>query len=254
MLIDWFTVAAQFVNFIVLVVLLKWLFYRPILNAMAAREQRIANALRDAASKNAAAETKLNAVQKQEQEIQNNRARLLKTAADEAEASRLRLITAAKEEVAAMRQCWVEATQRDKERVEHELAITLQSELLGLVRTVLRDLSGIQLEDAIARKFIAQLKAMAPADVARLRSDTQIPPVLRSSFEISEQGRKELQKAVEQELGAVTVRFETAPDLVCGVELATQGHKLSWNIQDWLRSFERSLQEALDNTATHAHP
>ncbi|MGZ4971767.1 MAG: F0F1 ATP synthase subunit B family protein [Limisphaerales bacterium] len=253
-MIDWFTVGAQFVNFIVLVALLKWLFYRPILNAMAAREERIASALRDAAGKNAAAEAQLNAVQKQEQEIQNNRARLLKTAADEAEASRLKLVTTAKEEVTAMRQRWVEAAQRDKERVEHELVGTLQSELLALVGTVLRDLSGTQLEDAIAKRFVAQLKAIAPGDKARMRSDSKSPPVIRSSFAMPQQSQHELQEVVEQELGAGTVRFETAPDLVCGVELATEGHKLSWNVQDWLRSFERSLQESLDNTATHARP
>src|SRR6266704_2311996 len=44
MLIDWFTVGAQFINFIVLVLLMKRFLYRPILEAMAAREQRIAAA------------------------------------------------------------------------------------------------------------------------------------------------------------------------------------------------------------------
>ncbi len=45
MLIDWFTVSAQFINFIVLVLLMKRFLYRPILEAMAARERQIATAL-----------------------------------------------------------------------------------------------------------------------------------------------------------------------------------------------------------------
>ena len=254
MLIDWFTVGAQFVNFVVLVVLLRWLFYRPILKAMAAREERIANALRDAARKNAAAEAQLNAVQKQEQEIQAARADLLKKATDEAETSRLRLIADAKAEVGAMRQRWFDSVQREKEHIEHELVVTLQSELLALVQTVLRDLAGTQLEDAIAKKFVAELKTISPNDKAQFRSDLTAPVVVRSSFEIPPQAQGELKKAVEQELGARDVRFATATDLVCGVELATSGHKLSWNVQDWLRSFERSLQETLDNTTPHATP
>ena len=45
MLIDWFTVSAQVVNFLILVWLLKRFLYRPILNAIDAREKRIAKEL-----------------------------------------------------------------------------------------------------------------------------------------------------------------------------------------------------------------
>jgi len=51
MLIDWFTVVAQVVNFLILVWLLKRFLYRPILNAIDAREKRIATKLADAAAK-----------------------------------------------------------------------------------------------------------------------------------------------------------------------------------------------------------
>ena len=42
MLIDWFTVVAQVVNFLILVWLLKRFLYKPILDAIDAREKRIA--------------------------------------------------------------------------------------------------------------------------------------------------------------------------------------------------------------------
>ena len=51
MLIDWFTVGAQVVNFIILIWLLKRFLYRPILTAIDTREQRIAAELADAATK-----------------------------------------------------------------------------------------------------------------------------------------------------------------------------------------------------------
>ena len=43
MTIDWFTVGAQIVNFIVLVWLLKRFLYKPVLAAIDAREKRIAD-------------------------------------------------------------------------------------------------------------------------------------------------------------------------------------------------------------------
>jgi F-type H+-transporting ATPase subunit b len=48
MLIDWFTVGAQVLNFLILVWLMKRFLYKPILNAIDAREKRIAKELADA--------------------------------------------------------------------------------------------------------------------------------------------------------------------------------------------------------------
>src|ERR1700691_1371485 len=49
MLINWFTVGAQVINFIVLVWLLKRFLYKPVLNAIDAREKRVAGDLANAA-------------------------------------------------------------------------------------------------------------------------------------------------------------------------------------------------------------
>ena len=48
MQIDWLTVAAQIINFLVLIWLLQRFLYRPITNAMARREARIEERLSDA--------------------------------------------------------------------------------------------------------------------------------------------------------------------------------------------------------------
>ncbi len=51
MLIDWFTVGAQALNFLILVWLMKRFLYRPILHAIDAREKPIAGELADAVGK-----------------------------------------------------------------------------------------------------------------------------------------------------------------------------------------------------------
>ncbi len=48
MQIDWLTVIAQIVNFLILVWLLKRFLYQPVINAMDQREQRIAERLQKA--------------------------------------------------------------------------------------------------------------------------------------------------------------------------------------------------------------
>ncbi len=51
MLINWFVVAAQIINFLILVALLKRFLYGPIVAAMTAREDKIAGRLKEAQQK-----------------------------------------------------------------------------------------------------------------------------------------------------------------------------------------------------------
>ena len=92
MLIDWFTVGAQALNFIILVWLLKRFLYKPILNAVDAREKRIAAELADADAKKAEAQKERDEFQHKNEEFDQQRATLLSKATDEANAERQRLL------------------------------------------------------------------------------------------------------------------------------------------------------------------
>ena len=80
MLIDWFTVGAQALNFIVLVWLLKRFLYKPILNAIDAREKRIATELADADAKKAEAQRERDEFQHKNEAFDQQRAALLSKA------------------------------------------------------------------------------------------------------------------------------------------------------------------------------
>ena len=55
-----------------------------------------------------------------------------------------------------------------------------------------------------------------------------------------------IQNALNETFSAdVRVRFETAPDLVSGIELATNGQKVGWSIADYLTSLEKGVGELL---------
>ena len=78
MLIDWFTVIAQIVNFLILVWLLQRFLYRPILDAIDAREKRIAAALTEAEANKEEAQKERDAFQHQNEEFSRQRASLLR--------------------------------------------------------------------------------------------------------------------------------------------------------------------------------
>ena len=85
MLIDWFTVGAQAINFIILVWLLKRFLYKPILDAVDAREKRVATELADADAKKAEAEKERDEFQHKNEEFDQQRAALLIKATERGE-------------------------------------------------------------------------------------------------------------------------------------------------------------------------
>src|SRR5580692_2862485 len=98
MLIDWFTVGAQVLNFLILAWLMKHFLYKPVLDAIGAREKLIATELADAAAKKAEAQKDRDEFQHKNEEFDQQRAVLLTKATDEAKAQRQRLLDAARQE------------------------------------------------------------------------------------------------------------------------------------------------------------
>ncbi len=73
MLIDWFTVGAQGLNFVILVWLMKRFLYGPILHAIDAREKRIADELADADAQKAEASRERGEFQRKNEELDQQR-------------------------------------------------------------------------------------------------------------------------------------------------------------------------------------
>jgi F-type H+-transporting ATPase subunit b len=74
---------------------------------------------------------------------------------------------------------------------------------------------------------------------------------VRSAFDLPAEQRAAIQNALNETFSAdVHVRFETAPDLISGIELTTNGQKVAWSIADYLTSLEKGVDELLKKSDT----
>jgi len=72
------------------------------------------------------------------------------------------------------------------------------------------------------------------------------PALVRSAFDLPAGQRAAIQNALNETFSAeIHIRFETAPDLVSGIELTTNGQKVAWSIADYLASLEKGVGELL---------
>ena len=86
----------------------------------------------------------------------------------------------------------------------------------------------------------------AKAGLAEALKSASDPALVRSAFDLPEEQRAAIQNALNETFSAkIRVRFETAPDLVSGIELTTNGQKVAWSIADYLASLEKGVEELL---------
>ena len=247
MLIDWFTVGAQVLNFAILVWLLKRFLYKPILDAIDARERRIAAAIADADSNKAQALAERDEFRRRNDELQQQAAEFLTRAEQDAQLERQRLLEQARQAADAIGAKRREALRDDADQLNEALRTRVEREVFAIARKALADLAEVSLEERMVEVFVSKLRALSGSDrealVQALHGATE-PVIVRSTFELPEALRAAVRGVLEQHFATPpALRFETAPALVSGIELITNGQKVAWNIAAYLASMQAGIAE-----------
>jgi F-type H+-transporting ATPase subunit b len=243
MLIDWFTVGAQAVNFLILVWLMKRFLYQPVLAAIDAREKKISGELQQAADTKTQAEKEREDLRVQNDALQGQRGELLRAAAADADVQRQHLLEDARKESQELRSKSMTALRAEQAKLKLEVVSRTRQETFALTRKTLADLADISLEDRMLEVFIRRVATLNDVQKAQVIS----PPhsahcgeaVLHSAFELTPAQRANITAAFRRwPCEGATLRFETAPDLISGLELIVDGQKLAWNVTAYLATLE----------------
>jgi F-type H+-transporting ATPase subunit b len=249
MLIDWLTVGAQTLNFLILVWLMKRFLYKPILHAIDEREKRIAAELASADRKKNEAQKESDEFKHKKEALDQERAALLKKATDEAKAEGQRLLDDARKAADALSAKRMETLRNDAVDLRQDISRCTQQEVFAIARKALTDLATTSLEERLGEVFTRRLREMddqTKADLAETLKTASDPALVRSAFDLHEEQRAAIQNAINETFSAeIDVRFETAPDLISGIELTTNGQKVAWSIADYLASLEKKVGEIL---------
>jgi len=250
MLIDWFTVGAQALNFLILVWLLKRFLYKPILDAIDTREKGIAAILADANAKKTEAQKEREDFQNKNNALDEQRHALLGKATEDAKNERERLLDDAHKETDKLRAAQATALRNDQSRLGIELTRVARDEVFAIARKTLADLATASLEERVGAVFtrrLGEMDAKTKETLASALKTSSKPALLQSAFDLPAEQRATIQNALNETFSAdIRVRFETAAEIVCGIEMTANGQKISWNIADYLASLDQKVGAVLD--------
>jgi F-type H+-transporting ATPase subunit b len=257
-LIDWFTVAAQIINFLILVFLLKHFLYDRVVRAMDEREERIRSRLQEADQKRQDAEMQARSYDLKLQELDRQQEQILAEVKGEAEQRRKELTQEVRGEVESLRIRWQDALRREQESFLQRLRKMAGSHVYRIARRTLHDLTDADLEERVVRGFLRQLTD--PSDdgpTAELKAvvGEGDPVTVRSSFPIPPDLQKEIAAEVQKHAGdRVTMNFETNPRAILGIELKGHGRKIAWSIGQYLDTLEEQARRALEGESKTPDP
>jgi len=256
MLIDWFTVAAQIVNFLILVWLLKRFLYKPILDAIDAREKRIASELADVDTKKAEAEKQRTDFEDKNKAFDQQRSVLLGKATDDAKVERERLIDQAKKDAESLRVTQADALSGDQIRLASEITLLAEKEVFAIARKALTDLATVSLEERVGEVFTRRLRELDPKAKAllgdALKNSSQ-PALVRSAFVLPADQRAAIQNALNETFSAeVKIKFEDSQDIICGIELTANGQKVAWSIASYIAALSKKVSDLVDTQSPPA--
>ncbi len=254
MLINWFTVGSQALNFLMLVWLMKHFLYKPVLNAIDAREKKIAGEIADANAKKTEAQKEQDEFKKKNEDFDQERAALLKKAVEEAKVERTRLMGEAHTEADDLRTKRQEALQNEQKSLSSEISRKAQNQIFAITRKALTDLASVSLEERMVDTFIHRMGDLKIDEGKALKvsvDSTSDPLIIRSAFELPPAQKTAVESALKNVFGVThPLQFNTDPNLVSGIECTVNGQKIAWTISDYLTSLKKSLDEVLKTPAT----
>lgn len=254
--INWFTVVAQVINFLILVWLLKRFLYKPILKAIDERENKIASQLNEAETKKAEAKKEQDEFKQKNETFDQQKKELRSKAIAEIKEEKGKLLEAARTEAIVLSSKLEKELQETHDKLNRRIAQKTQEEVFAISRKTLSDLASLSLEEQSVNVFLKRLYELeeeekkifieAFSSNLNLSAGRQEPVLIRSTFDLPHKQQTEIKHAVKEILGSkARFEFKTTPELISGIELSAKGFKLAWSISAYLNSLEKSISKTV---------
>lgn len=149
-------------------------------------------------------------------------------------------------QVKAQRDRQTNALKNEQTNLKQTLVLRTQHEVFAIARKVLAEIANETLEAQITRLFIERLTS---SDDLLFDTFTALdqPVVIKTAFVLPAEQKSRITKALQ-------ARFKNDSELLCGIELAAQGYKIAWSIEEYLNAMVKNIEQGLSQTTSHHKP
>jgi F-type H+-transporting ATPase subunit b len=253
MKIDWWTLALQTINVIVLLWVLQRFLFKPVLAVIAQRQQATQQTMHDATAAKQRADQERAALEAERLQLTNGREQTLAAAQAEAQKARDAMMAQANEDIRQRMDAARAALQRERNEASAALQVKASALAADIARRLLERVPGQSWNRWFIEGTCDQLARLAPAELALLREDKQEAAVKVISADALDDGdqafvRSSLKAMLARE---VPITFATDATLIAGVELRFR-HMIISN--HWAADLKQILNQVMHQEHRNGEP
>ncbi len=247
MQISWFEIIAQIINFFIMLFILQKLLYKPVINAMETRQERISKSQIEADREMAEARELINEYNARIADIDEEKRELLEKARISAEERRDELLTNYKKEAEAKRNIYLKEIEDEKDGFLERLSKELGKNAVKIASHILSTISSKELEEEVFKSFIRAISDLEEKTQDNKILNDQKNLKLYSARNISENEKNEIEKVLKDQINNLeNISYELDENLILGFELNMDTHTVHTSIKNYLDIIEDDIINTLE--------
>jgi F-type H+-transporting ATPase subunit b len=240
------TLLFQIINFIVLLVILRRILYKPVREIMEKRRGIIEEKVRDAEQAKSQAQALKDKYQGEMNGLQEQKARMLEKMQQEVDEGRTKLMTKAREDalrVAAREKALLGA---EKQTLEAEIKENVLESVSIFSSNLMRDIADDSLHEALFRKFLKELERCAPELIQKKGPEETVEVELAAGRPLIDQDLERAREAFQRYTARkVVVTGTTDPALIAGVRMKADDEVFDASLAGQIAAVKEKLRETL---------
>ncbi len=247
MQINWFEIVAQVINFFLILFILQKLLYKPVINAMKSRQERIEKSQIEADEKYKEAEELVIQYDGKIAEIDKEKREILEDARNQAQEKKESLLVDYKEEAENKRKAYLKEIEDEKEHFIVKLRKNLGENAVKIASHILNTISSKELEEEVFNTFVSNLKDLEenlPNKEVLIEEDYVN---ILSSRNLTDDKKKTIESILKAQMKNIkNVNFQVDESLILGYELDLETYTVHTNIKHYLENIEKEIINNLD--------
>ena len=250
--IDLYTLVAQIVNLILLIWLLKKFLYQPILKMVDARQELILKSIRDAKAAEKEAERQQEIYTQKVADFDKERFTLLKDVTEDAEKLRQSLLKEIQLAGQETKKNFQKEMQLQKQSFELSAQNIIVKNFKDFAAKAFKEMADESLSERITEQFKKKISTLTPKErkeiSGRIAHEKKI--VIQSDLKLKTADIETLKDFFQNTLNTdknTSFKFEQNPDLICGIEMQVGEDIISWNLANYLESFDINMDNEVNN-------
>ena len=234
------------VNFVVLLFVLQKLFYKPLTEAMAERQQAIAKVQEEAAQKMIEADETIMVYHEKLAAIEETAQQTLENAKREAESTKNALLKTYRMQADEKRQTYLNELEDEKTRISVELRGVLGKSAVDIATHILHMTVDQSSEEKLFQTFIGKIRALKSDSPELMHMNHQAKVSLVSATEMPMEKRQIFEEVLQDKIGAgLVVAYSTDKELVAGYELKFETFTLHHNVRKYVEESEKKIMQTM---------